>query len=105
MLVPVQCSCGRRFWLEFSIKAEEKMYLHSIDELREYLLKEINVLRIHEDDITQELREQFCKLIENGEDYRRALKIISEIYGIPALILEDILYDLIDHAKVFKRTT
>ncbi|MEM4455977.1 MAG: hypothetical protein QXQ49_01530 [Archaeoglobaceae archaeon] len=31
-----------------------------------------------------------------------ALKIISEVYGIPILVLEELLSDLIDQIKVLK---
>lgn len=101
MLIPVECKkCGQKIWVEFSVKAEERVYLGSERDLKQYLLKEINIKDVHEEDIVPELREQFFRLIEHGEDYKRALKIVSEVYGVPVLILEDVLADLIDYVKV-----
>ncbi len=102
MLLPVVCpECGRRFWIETAIHYEERTFVGSLDELKKYVLKEQNVIRVwNDEDLAEEVRDAFRKLIKSGDSVERAIKIISEIYGIPILALEEFLSDLIEGVKI-----
>jgi len=102
MLLPFQCpDCGKRLFIELKISYEERTYLNSINELKEYVLKEANIIEIHEfEELAYKIRQDFAEMINKGENWRRALKILSEVYGIPILVLEELLSDLIDQIKV-----
>ena len=93
MFLPFKCPCcGKNYWLEVSINYEEKVYLASIEELREYVLKEMNILKVWDDEeLYFEVLDRFSNLVKKGEKPDRAIKIISEIYGIPVLMLEEAL--------------
>ena len=93
MLLPVTCpDCGKRFWIETAIHYEERVFAYSLQELKKYILKEQNIIKIWDDDeLYFEILNQFSELVKKGEKPDRAIKIISEIYGIPVLMLEEIL--------------
>lgn len=103
MLLPVTCpECGKRFWIETAIHYEERTFVGSLDELKKYVLKEQNIIRTWQDEeLAEEIRDQFRRLIKSGDPVERAVKIISEIYGIPVLALEEFLSDLIEEVKIY----
>lgn len=103
MLLPVTCpECGKRFWIETAIRYEERTFVGSLDELKKYVLKEQNIIRTWQDEeLAEEIRDQFRRLIKSGDPVERAVKIISEIYGIPVLALEEFLSDLIEEVKIY----
>ena len=103
MILPLTCpECEKRFWVEISIKADEYVYVGSEEELKKYVIREINIIKIWDDEeLGKEIRGQFCRLIKSGDSIERAIKIISEIYGIPVLLLEEFLSDLIEEVKAY----
>jgi len=105
MLLPVTCpDCGKRFWIETAIHYEERVFAYSLQELKKYILKEQNIIKIWDDDeLAEEIRKQFGMLIRSGDSVERAIKILSEVYGIPVLALEELLSDLIEEVKVYHK--
>ena len=101
MLLPIKCPCcGKSYWIETSINYEEYVYVGSEFELKRYVLKNQNIIRIWEDEeLAYEIKEQFSRLVKSGERLDNALKIVSEIYGVPILALEELLSDLITEIK------
>lgn len=104
MLLPVNCPCcGKKFWIETSIDYQEFVYLNSLEELRKYVLKEMNIIKTwEEEEIGIILRKEFMELIKAGNSLEQSIKIISQVYGVPVLALEELLSDLIEEVKVSK---
>jgi len=102
LILPVKCKkCGKRIWIEFNVMADEYVYTGSEEELKKYVIREINIIRVWEDEkLAEEVRDQFRRLIKSGDSIERAVKIISEVYGIPVLALEEFLSDLIEEVKI-----
>jgi len=102
MLVPVRCpDCGKRMWVEFSIGFEKSIFAGNESELAKYTIKSINVIKVWEDDeITRQIKEQFVRFVKAGDPVDKAVKMVSELYGVPVLVVEEVLGDLIAEAKV-----
>ncbi|OYT34367.1 hypothetical protein B6U96_13080 [Archaeoglobales archaeon ex4484_92] len=104
MLIPVRCRrCGKRMWVEFSIGFEKSIFAGNEAELAKYTINRINMIKVWGDEeLAEEIREQFRRFIKAGDSIEKAVKIISELYGIPVLVLEEFLEDLIAEAKMLR---
>lgn len=101
MIAPVECRCGRRLWVEFRVVVDEFVFPGSEEELKKVVVRGINIVKVWEDDgLAEEVREQFRRLVMSGDSVERAVAIVSEVYGIPLLTLEEFLSDLIEEAKI-----
>lgn len=98
MIVPITIK-GKRYWIEFSVKAELWTPIPDITELRKLVLKNINVKKIYEDwEIAHEVRRTAISLLKRGVKPKRVVKEIQELYGIPEIhvfeVLEDLLFEV-----------
>lgn len=64
-------------------------------------MKEQNIIKTwEEEEIGAEIRRAFMELIQAGNSLEQSVKIVSEVYGIPVLALEELLSDLIEEVKI-----
>ena len=95
MLLPVQCECGRRIWVDFEINYEKYIYTGSLEELQAYILKKGHVRSVHSDEeISRDVKRTLLSLLKEIPK-EKAIEEVSLVYGIPHEFVEEILENLL----------
>ncbi|ADB58798.1 hypothetical protein [Archaeoglobus profundus] len=97
MLIPFKCpECGKKYWIELSIRYELYNYVGAMSELARIHIKDAIVRDIWTDEeVAFEVQRTIASLLKEGIPRKQVVEEVSQLYGIPAIHVDELIENLL----------